>query len=463
MDPSLVTRRSRPTRATARKATLEAGDAVDAINSTDKEKIRRARKRATDRQSQRDHRERQRIYIRQLEETVQSYKDAFSADGSSNFAELLKEQERLQARCKSLEAALARIKNLASAVHVGDDVGCSDQEPRNSFARNLQQASISTSPSAGFDSSGPSDGLPHAGQPVSDARVMDVSTELPSHEMDYFGLSCDHTTVFNTTMPLANQENRHKELEAGNDLDCCIANMADGTTTDLSLVLDPVAMRTPLLTEPAIPTDFSGSLPTHPGFPKLSHSMGKWDEILLSMVEEARLQHRRGQFGMSEPSLRSLLSDNSTDILAYRLFHHISYSQSIPLHILLSIFWVQYLSLRWYVLGTEAAFLRIPEFMRPTSLEKRIQHRPCIGMLVWPDLRRALIRDSHSIDPERIGIELLEHMDTTWSPTTRDRGDLIGSTDVFAMIEHQAQKLKTWKVDRRFQEKYAQFADCQLG
>ena len=54
-------------------------------------------------------------------------------------------------------------------------------------------------------------------------------------------------------------------------------------------------------------------------------------------------------------------------------------------------------------------------------------------------------------------------MDTMWSPTTRDRGDLIGSTDVFAMIEHQAQKMETWKVDRRFQEKYAQFADCQLG
>lgn len=80
-----------------------------------------------------------------------------------------------------------------------------------------------------------------------------------------------------------------------------------------------------------------------------------------------------------------------------------------------------------------------------------------------PDLRRALIRDSHTIDPERIGAELIEHMNTTWSPTTRDRGDLIGSTDVFAMIEHQAQRMETWKVDRRFQEKYAQFADCQLG
>ena len=346
MDPPLVTRRSRSTRATARKATLGAGDAVDPIDSTDKEKIRRARKRATDRQSQRDHRERQRIYIRQLEETVQSYKDAFSADGTSNLAALLKEQERLQARCKSLEVALARIKNLASAVHVGDDVGCSDQDPQSLFARNPQQASTSTSPSAEFDSSGPSDGLPHAGQPVSDARVVDVSTELPSHEMDYFDLSCDHTAVSNTTMSLINQEDRVDELGAGDDLDCCIASMVNGTTTGLSLVPDPVAMQAPLLTEPAIPTDFSGDLPTHPSFPKLSHAMGKWDEILLSMVDEARLQHRRGQFGTSEPSLRSLLSDKSTDILAYRLFHHINYYQSIPLHILLSIFWVQYLSLR---------------------------------------------------------------------------------------------------------------------
>ncbi|PLB41238.1 bZIP transcription factor [Aspergillus candidus] len=460
MDPPLVPRRSRPTRATARRATTEAADTVDPINPTDKEKIRRARKRATDRQSQRDHRERQRIYIRQLEETVQSYKDAFSSDGSSDLAALLKENEKLQARCTCLEAALARIKNLASAVHVSDDVCCGDQDPQNFFARNPQQVSVSTSPSAELDSPGPSDGLLHVGQPVSDAGVMDVTTELPPHEMDHFDISCDGTAVFDTTMPLAN---RVQELGAGDDLDRCIASMVDGTATDLSLVPDSVAMRTPLLTEPAMPTGFNEALPTHPSFPKLSHSMGKWDEILLGMVDEARLQHRRGQFGTSEPSLRSLLSDKSTDILAYRLFHHISYYQSIPLHILLSVFWVQYLSLRWYVLGTQAAFLRIPEFMRPTGLEKRIQHRPCIGMLVWPDLRRALIRDSHTVDPERIGIELIEHMDTTWSPTTRDRGDLIGSTDVFAMIEHQAQRMETWKVDRRFQEKYAQFADCQLG
>lgn len=324
---------------------MEAGDAVDPINPTDKEKIRRARKRATDRQSQRDHRERQRIYIKQLEETVQFYKDAFSGDDSSDLAALLKEQERLQARCKSLEAALARIKSLASSVHAGDDVCGSDPDPQNLFARNPQQASVSTSPSAEFDSSGPSGGLPLAGQPVSGAGVMDVA-ELPPHEMDYFDLSCDRTAVFNTAMPLVNQEERVEELGAGDDLDRCIAGIVDGTATDLSLVPDSVAMRTPLLTDPALPTDFGGDLPTHPSFPRLCHSMGKWDEILLSMVEEARLQHRRGQFDTSEPSLRSLLSDKSTDILAYRLFHHISYYQSIPLHLLLSIFWVQYLFLR---------------------------------------------------------------------------------------------------------------------
>ena len=156
-------------------------------------------------------------------------------------------------------------------------------------------------------------------------------------------------------MSLINQEDRVEDLGANDDLDCCIASMMDGTTTGLSLVPDPVAMQAPLLTEPAVPTDFGGDLPTHPSFPKLSHAVGKWDEILLSMVDEARLQHRRGQFGTSEPSLRSLLSDKSTDILAYRLFHHISYYQSIPLHILLSIFWVQYLSLRVGLISISAS------------------------------------------------------------------------------------------------------------
>lgn len=38
---------------------------------------------------------------------------------------------------------------------------------------------------------------------------------------------------------------------------------------------------------------------------------------------------------------------------------------------------------QWYVIGTQAAYLQVPDFMRPTDLERRIPHSVSIGMLVW--------------------------------------------------------------------------------
>ncbi|OJJ01768.1 hypothetical protein ASPVEDRAFT_83296 [Aspergillus versicolor CBS 583.65] len=476
MDPQHVAGQRRTAGAhVPRIAPAEArGDAVAAIDPTDKEKLRRARKRATDRQSQRDHRERQRIYIRQLEETVQSYKDAFSGDGCNDVGALLKEQERLRTKCKSLEETLSRIGKMASSLQDSDHVYRSEQDARGSSTINPAQinAPTSQSPAAGADyhapgqlhepQSGNDQELPassDAGRPVSDI------CKLPAHGMDYFGLCCDDAAALDTTMPLVHQVDTAEvlNLNAGD----AAVQLTDGPATSLPIVpASDLSMGSPLGFEPAISADLGWVPPTHPSPPKMSQGTGRWDEILLSMVDEARLQHVRGQFNADEPSLQSLLSDKSRDVLAYRLFHHICSDRSIPLHLMLSIFWVQYLLLRWYVLGTEADFLRIPEFMRPTDLERRIQHRFCIGMLVWPDLRRALIRDSHTTDPERIGIEALEHMSRTsctWSPTVQGCSDLIGSTDVLSIIERQSQRMEMWKVDCRFKEKYLQFADCWLG
>lgn len=77
---------------------------------------RRARKRITDRKSQRHHGERQRAYVRELEETVkflrQSCADVDGGDAAAN----LTENERLQQRCQKLEAAMATA--LASANNI---------------------------------------------------------------------------------------------------------------------------------------------------------------------------------------------------------------------------------------------------------------------------------------------------------------------------------------------------------
>lgn len=83
--------------------------------------------------------------------------------------------------------------------------------------------------------------------------------------------------------------------------------------------------------------------------------------------------------------------------------------------------------------------------------------------LYRPDIRRALIRDSASTDPEHIGMELMLHMSRNWVPGASVTGELIGSTDVFAVIEHQSCKLEFWKVDKTFKGKHKQFENCGLG
>lgn len=65
-------------------------------------------------------------------------------------------------------------------------------------------------------------------------------------------------------------------------------------------------------------------------------------------------------------------------------------------------------------------------------------------------------------DPSHIGTELLQHLSYSWSPTAHITGDLIGSTDVLKIIEHQACQAETWKVDPSFQKKYPQFASCRF-
>jgi hypothetical protein len=74
--------------------------------------------------------------------------------------------------------------------------------------------------------------------------------------------------------------------------------------------------------------------------------LGTADKILETFLEEALVEHRESRFDTSEPTLSSLLSDPPKTVLAFRLFNFISSADPMPLHIFLSVFWVQYLLLR---------------------------------------------------------------------------------------------------------------------
>jgi hypothetical protein len=65
-------------------------------------------------------------------------------------------------------------------------------------------------------------------------------------------------------------------------------------------------------------------------------------------------------------------------------------------------------------------------------------------------------------DPELAGMELLKHATQSWTPRAHVNGDLIGSTDVLAIVERQACHLDTWMINPSFRDNYPEFANCRI-
>lgn len=88
-----------------------AGGQESASSRSSGQSTRRARKRETDRRAQREHRQRQKDHVRQLEDTV---KDSTAQHGHDDrIAALQAGNARLQEYCNALKAKLERIRSIA--------------------------------------------------------------------------------------------------------------------------------------------------------------------------------------------------------------------------------------------------------------------------------------------------------------------------------------------------------------
>lgn len=343
---------------------------------------RRARKRETDRQSQRHHRERQRHYVKQLEETVEAYKSSLSEVGDVNVAALLAEQEELRRRCSELEATLIRIRTLAGSVSGPAENNGTPLDANKPTSPGQVQPTLSSPLSAEKDDEKENDIVALPGlDPIFGAAPVETPTPFfPQEPEDFALLSADFASLpaqqsylggpritevdsTHTDQSLSGTENVDEMLDS-DDFNQCLASIIDGTEMNVDLVPASTAMGDPLspglAAQPIIPAQMPGALATlhHLGFPKFSQSMGSWDRTLMSIVDEGRVQHQYGHFDTTAPSLRRLLSNQCTDVVASRLFHYLCSSGPMPLHQLMSIFWVQYLVLRvreaWHPLPSRA-------------------------------------------------------------------------------------------------------------
>jgi hypothetical protein len=105
----------------------------------------------------------------------------------------------------------------------------------------------------------------------------------------------------------------------------------------------------------------------------------------------------------------------------------------------------------------------VPNFMKPTPIECAIPHRIFVNMLVWPEVRQALICDPNGADVEEVGTALLQNLSPNWSQTLGITGDMIASMDVYRMIEIQATQYDFWKVETDFFQRFPQFKAYNLG
>lgn len=270
---------------------------------------RRARKRATDRRSQRNHRERQRAYVRSLETTVSALNNASNSD--ERVAALSAENETLRTQCQHLTMLLSRIRTIAC--EKATPTGLLDQPPCTPASRQ-REPTISNSGLVNDDA-----------QPVFDGILEPVE--------------------FNVSPPVAfpNRDNPHEPplleqmTESHSIQPDVFPTLCSHQYSDLGSLVPSnniLPMETP-------------SRPCHsPGLPDYAHPKSYADTLLHAMLDEAIAEYRAGRFDTAEPSLKRLLTHGPVDILSFRLFHYINQYGAMPMHWMLAIFWVQYLFLR---------------------------------------------------------------------------------------------------------------------
>ncbi|KAJ2897646.1 hypothetical protein MKZ38_004511 [Zalerion maritima] len=419
---------------------------------------RRERKRATDRKSQRDHRERQKAYIRQLEDTVKTLRSDCTSD--ERVVALLAEQEKLQKANAQLTSQLDRVRTIVSE-RPNDD--CADKGKKSSA---LVPASSDV---VKHDSPASAEGNFTGMKPIVGTSAF-ASFQGPLLLPDHLHSGDIHQQL-GLTMPTSITIGT--EIPGISSAEAMIASSVTGGAST-PMLNGPVPARAPVTlmshqNNPGMPQSIPTNLAAYsplPGpatMPAYCEPVGAGDTHLLAMLNEARGEHRNGRFNPIPPTLRQILADKPYDILSFRLFHYLRAYGGMPLHLMLAIFWAQYTFLRWQVVQTEASYMQVPDFLRPLPIQCQEPHQIIIDTLVWPDVREMLIRNPGVVNVETISIDLLSNLNPNWNPSYNNPSNVIANLDIVQMVEREAYSFDIWKVGPGFAKKYPQFAHLRTG
>ena len=312
------------------------------------------------------------------------------------------DNESLRERCHKLESLLSRINNLSGGPELPDSTGAACSSPsrggdqHDGAGGGLEHLSSATSTTTPFSNERQS-GMPEVTKSTprngAEPRVTSTIEAVPStpasvaehpFDTDFAPNSladCRRRTAYTNAVTLDISKDRDNCFDIGGpsekvttdtsqtdvsnsgyystqlgnmghtggpnvatelELEPYMRSMLDDTMLDLELTEQQHQSYLPALSVSPCSVAFSAE---HQIFP-MTTATCTWDRLLLGIIDEAKTQHATGLYPTQKPTLHSVLSNRSSDILAYRLYHFICGYGPMPLHNLLAIFWVQYLALR---------------------------------------------------------------------------------------------------------------------
>ncbi|CAK7221595.1 hypothetical protein SBRCBS47491_004581 [Sporothrix bragantina] len=177
-----------------------------------------------------------------------------------------------------------------------------------------------------------------------------------------------------------------------------------------------------------------------------------------------RLQQQSGGAGeltqAEFPSISSLLNpnlgDDGTKPLTFALATHVvrkSNVRSVTTRIAL-MYTLSHL-LRWLVCRNKQSYEKLPEFLRPTLLQRTVPHPPWVDIITWPEARDAIIRSerwmSKDFEFSEFRVKTGAHMSVNWPYTDSgaflDLGD--GQNLVLSPIfENHIRRVENWTLNK---------------
>ncbi|CAK7232358.1 hypothetical protein SCUCBS95973_008233 [Sporothrix curviconia] len=177
-----------------------------------------------------------------------------------------------------------------------------------------------------------------------------------------------------------------------------------------------------------------------------------------------RLQQQLGGAGeLSQaefPSISSLLNpnlgDDGTKPLTFALATHVvrkSNVRSVTTRIAL-MYTLSHL-LRWLVCRNKQSYEKLPEFLRPTQLQRTVPHPPWVDIITWPEARDAIIRSERWMNKDfefsefrvKTGADMSVNWPYTDSGAFLDLGD--GQNLVLSPIfENHIRRVENWTLNK---------------